>query len=176
MQISYYFIYDAQTKGLLCFSLLLRSQLCRNWDCRSLAWELDCCCSRRYTIGSILLRNECWFIANTWHGWQGPTAVYFGSSKCLWCPHCKLLSDLHIVDPSFSDTPLDNLYNLLPIKYGLLLSVVVILSLLPLPFGIIVELSNFAFCLSVALEFLAFAQLRIRKGGMPAIIIYCCMC
>ena len=78
---------------------------------------------------------------------------------------------MHIVDPSFSDTPLDNLYNLLPIKYGLLLSVVVILSLLPLPFGIIVELSNFAFCLSVALEFLAFAQLRICKGGMPVIIL-----
>lgn len=48
--------------------------------------------------------------------------------------------------------------------YCLLLGVLLILVLLPLPFGIIIELSNFAFCLSVSVEFLAFAQLRIRKG------------
>ncbi|KAL7534500.1 hypothetical protein ACHAXR_005916 [Thalassiosira sp. AJA248-18] len=48
--------------------------------------------------------------------------------------------------------------------YGLVLSVLVILAMLPLPFGIIVELSNFAFCLSVIVEFLAFAKLRIHNG------------
>mmetsp|Transcript_36617 Transcript_36617/g.64184 ORF Transcript_36617/g.64184 Transcript_36617/m.64184 type:complete len:117 (-) Transcript_36617:1122-1472(-) len=49
-------------------------------------------------------------------------------------------------------------------KYALLLGLLVIMALLPLRFGLIVELSNFAFCLSVTVEFLAFAQLRIRKG------------
>mmetsp|Transcript_23300 Transcript_23300/g.41762 ORF Transcript_23300/g.41762 Transcript_23300/m.41762 type:complete len:378 (+) Transcript_23300:564-1697(+) len=48
--------------------------------------------------------------------------------------------------------------------YALLLGLLVIMALLPLRFGLIVELSNFAFCLSVTVEFLAFAQLRIRKG------------
>ncbi|KAL7539373.1 hypothetical protein ACHAXR_009222 [Thalassiosira sp. AJA248-18] len=48
--------------------------------------------------------------------------------------------------------------------YALILGVLVILVLLPLPFGIIIELSNFAFCLSVTMEFSAFAQLRIRNG------------
>jgi len=48
--------------------------------------------------------------------------------------------------------------------YAILLGLLVILVLLPLPFGIIIELSNFSFCLSVIVEFLAFAQLRIRKG------------
>jgi len=48
--------------------------------------------------------------------------------------------------------------------YCILLGLVVILVLLPLPFGFIIELSNFAFCLSTIIEFLAFAQLRIRRG------------
>lgn len=48
--------------------------------------------------------------------------------------------------------------------YALLLSLAVMLLLLPLPFGIIIELSNFSFCLSVVVEFMAFAELRIRKG------------
>ena len=46
-----------------------------------------------------------------------------------------------------------------------------ILALLPLPFGIIIELSNFSFCISVIFEFLAFGHLRIRKGGKHAVDI-----
>ncbi len=49
-------------------------------------------------------------------------------------------------------------------QYALLLGLVVILALLPLQFGIIIELSNFAFCISVSIEFLAFGHLRIRRG------------
>jgi len=49
-------------------------------------------------------------------------------------------------------------------SYALLLGIAVILALLPLPFTIIIELSNFAFSLSVTVEFLAFYQLRIRNG------------
>lgn len=48
--------------------------------------------------------------------------------------------------------------------YALLLGVVLILALLPLPFGTIIELMNFTFCISVSIEFMAFAQLRIRAG------------
>lgn len=48
--------------------------------------------------------------------------------------------------------------------YALLLSLAVMLAMLPLPFGVIIELSNFSFCLSVMMEFLAFARLIIIKG------------
>lgn len=57
------------------------------------------------------------------------------------------------------------LTGILVLKYALLLGVAVILIILPLPFGVIIELSNFAFCLSLIMCFLAFAQLRIRNGG-----------
>ena len=50
-------------------------------------------------------------------------------------------------------------------QYGLLVCLVMMFALLPLRFGVLVELSNFAFCLSVGAEFMAFAQLRIRRGG-----------
>jgi len=53
--------------------------------------------------------------------------------------------------------------------YALLLDLLVILLLLPLPFGIIIELSNFSFCISVTIEFLAFAQIRIRHGDCTMI-------
>jgi hypothetical protein len=36
---------------------------------------------------------------------------------------------------------------------------------LPLTFGLIVELSNFAYCMSVTLEFLAFVKLQILDEG-----------
>lgn len=48
--------------------------------------------------------------------------------------------------------------------YALLLNVILILAFLPFNFGKIIELSNFTFCLSVSIEFMAFAQLRIRTG------------
>lgn len=48
--------------------------------------------------------------------------------------------------------------------YALLLSISVIALLLWLPFSFIIELSNFSFCLSVMLEFLTFAELKIRNG------------
>jgi len=53
--------------------------------------------------------------------------------------------------------------------YSLLLGLAVILLLLPFPFGLIIELSNFSFCLALTVEFLAFAQLLIRKGGKLAV-------
>ncbi|KAL7553076.1 hypothetical protein ACHAWF_016329 [Thalassiosira exigua] len=46
---------------------------------------------------------------------------------------------------------------------AILLGALVILALLPLPFSILVELQNFTYCINVLLEFLAFAQLRIRR-------------
>jgi len=48
--------------------------------------------------------------------------------------------------------------------FGLLLALIIILLLLPLKFSIIVELSNFSFVFAVSAEFVAFAELRIRKG------------
>jgi len=47
---------------------------------------------------------------------------------------------------------------------ALILGLLGVMIMLPLPFGFIVELSNFAYCISVIIEFLAFAQLRIRRG------------
>ena len=49
-------------------------------------------------------------------------------------------------------------------QYSLLLGLVVILLLIPFPFGFIIELSNFAFCMTLMVEFMAFAQIMIRKG------------
>lgn len=48
--------------------------------------------------------------------------------------------------------------------YALLLGTLVILLLLPLPFGTIIELSNFSFCINATLQFVVFGQLRIRNG------------
>jgi len=48
--------------------------------------------------------------------------------------------------------------------YALILGLFVVVLMLPLPFGFIVELSNFSYCISIIIEFLAFAQLRIRRG------------
>ncbi|KAL3817263.1 hypothetical protein ACHAXA_007117 [Cyclostephanos tholiformis] len=48
--------------------------------------------------------------------------------------------------------------------YALLLGVALILALLPLPFGTIIELANFTFCISVSIEFMSFVQLRIISG------------
>jgi len=48
--------------------------------------------------------------------------------------------------------------------FGLLLALGLIVLLLPLKFGVIIELSNFAFVFQATCEFSAFAKLRIRKG------------
>mmetsp|Transcript_2518 Transcript_2518/g.4609 ORF Transcript_2518/g.4609 Transcript_2518/m.4609 type:complete len:239 (+) Transcript_2518:1201-1917(+) len=48
--------------------------------------------------------------------------------------------------------------------YAILLSMVVIMCLLPLDFGLIVELANFSYCLSITFEFVAFAKIRIFNG------------
>ena len=59
-------------------------------------------------------------------------------------------------------------YNL---KYALVLGLVVIMALLPLSFAVVVELSNFSYCLSISLEFVAFFQLRVRNGGRKYALI-----
>ena len=48
--------------------------------------------------------------------------------------------------------------------FAILLGLLVILLLLPLPFGTIIELSNFSFCFNSTLQFVVFGQLRIRNG------------
>ncbi|KAL7552239.1 hypothetical protein ACHAWF_015461 [Thalassiosira exigua] len=48
--------------------------------------------------------------------------------------------------------------------YALLLGVSMILVLVWLPFSLIVELSNFTFCVVVTVEFFSFIQLNIRNG------------
>ncbi|KAL3803001.1 hypothetical protein HJC23_011624 [Cyclotella cryptica] len=48
--------------------------------------------------------------------------------------------------------------------YSIIMCLIVIASVLPLEFGLIIELSNFAYCVSVTMEFMAFVQLQIRKG------------
>lgn len=50
--------------------------------------------------------------------------------------------------------------------YSIIMCLIVIASVLPLEFGLIIELSNFAYCVSVTMEFMAFVQLQIRNGGM----------
>lgn len=49
--------------------------------------------------------------------------------------------------------------------YSILLCLVVIASVLPFDFGVITELCNMGYCLSVSIEFMAFVQLQIRHGG-----------
>ena len=48
--------------------------------------------------------------------------------------------------------------------YSLLIGLAVILLLVPFPFGFIIELSNFSFCVALSVEYMAFAELMIRKG------------
>jgi len=48
--------------------------------------------------------------------------------------------------------------------YSIIACLVVIASVLPFDFGVITELCNFGYCLSVSVEFMAFAQLQIRHG------------
>ncbi|KAL7481630.1 hypothetical protein ACHAW6_007313 [Cyclotella cf. meneghiniana] len=48
--------------------------------------------------------------------------------------------------------------------YSIIMCLIVIASVLPLEFGLIIELSNFAYCVSVSMEFMAFVQLQIRNG------------
>ena len=50
--------------------------------------------------------------------------------------------------------------------YSIITCVIVISSVLPLQFGLIVELTNFAYCLSVTMEFMSFFKLQIVNGGM----------
>ncbi|KAL3759065.1 hypothetical protein ACHAWU_008674 [Discostella pseudostelligera] len=52
--------------------------------------------------------------------------------------------------------------------YAMLLGLVVILAMLPFSFSVIIELSNFSYCLSITIEFLAFGQLMIRRGESSA--------
>ena len=54
--------------------------------------------------------------------------------------------------------------------YSIILCLIIIASMLPLQFGLIVELSNFAYCISVTLEFMAFIKLQILTGGRPSVI------
>lgn len=49
--------------------------------------------------------------------------------------------------------------------YSIVLCLIVILSVLPLQFGLIVELTNFAYVMSVAMEFMAFVKLQIIDAG-----------
>jgi amino acid transporter len=53
--------------------------------------------------------------------------------------------------------------------YSIVACLAVIASVLPFDFGVITELCNFAYCFSVSVEFLAFAQLTIRHGGKVSI-------
>ena len=49
--------------------------------------------------------------------------------------------------------------------YSIIACWIVIVSVLPFDFGMITELCNFGYCLSVSVEFLAFAKLQIINGG-----------
>jgi amino acid transporter len=49
-------------------------------------------------------------------------------------------------------------------SYAILMCLMVMACVLPLSFHVIVELTNFSYCIAVTMEFLAFAQLRIRGG------------
>ena len=49
--------------------------------------------------------------------------------------------------------------------YSILTCVIVVMSVMPLSFGLIVELTNFSYCLSVTLEFMAFVKLQVIDGG-----------
>lgn len=60
--------------------------------------------------------------------------------------------------------------------YSIVACLVVIASVLPFDFGVITELCNFGYCLSVSVEFMAFAQLQIRHGGEKTIIRRIIMC
>lgn len=56
-------------------------------------------------------------------------------------------------------------------SYSIVLCLIVVASVLPFEFGFIVELTNFAYCLSVTMEFMAFAKLQIFDGGMLCLFI-----
>lgn len=49
--------------------------------------------------------------------------------------------------------------------YSILTCVIVVMSIMPLSFGLIVELANFSYCLSVTVEFMAFVKLQVIRGG-----------
>ena len=49
--------------------------------------------------------------------------------------------------------------------YSIVACFTIIASVLPFDFGMIIELCNFGYCLSVSVEFLAFAKLQIIHGG-----------
>ena len=49
--------------------------------------------------------------------------------------------------------------------YSIALCVIVVASVLPLQFGLIVELTNFAYCMGVTVEFMSFVKLQVFGGG-----------
>lgn len=55
--------------------------------------------------------------------------------------------------------------------YSIVLCVIVIASVLPLQFGLIIELTNFAYCMGVTLEFISFIKLQVLGGGKCSIFV-----
>jgi amino acid transporter len=49
--------------------------------------------------------------------------------------------------------------------YSIMLCLIVVASVLPLDFALIVEMTNFAYCVSVTLEFASFIKLQVIDGG-----------
>ena len=58
--------------------------------------------------------------------------------------------------------------------YSIIACLVVIASVIPFDFGLITELCNFGYCLSVSVEFMAFAKLQILLGGERHSLLTAC--
>lgn len=60
--------------------------------------------------------------------------------------------------------------------YSIIACLFVIASVIPFDFGLITELCNFGYCLSVSVEFMAFAKLQILHGGEAIHFTYFGVC